>query len=522
MGDELKSQITALVDNTEKLVTKVGEMDQRVISVEQNWRKDLSDVQETVKAIKAAGGSVDKEAVSNWIGEILDKQHAETKALRMSGGGLGGAPEVKMPDYWKKGYEIDLDRPLDFKEPSWEPKAYMEQGAIGLKTVLSFPAQDQNHKHLLRVADDAYLLDQLARLSQPGHYKGFEKHFPRFARIYRQAIADYGRSVGASTKATSDVMDLTDTANWIASGWNSELRELITLELKVAALFPRFTMPQNPYILPIDLTDTLPDYVAETGTAANFASDTTMQILVDAKATFTAKKLRGRLMATGELMEDSIVPMLPLIRRKLVQIMSSGLETAILNSDTGTHQDTDITAATDCRKSFLGLRGWIIDQSFTVNAGAAAPTTALLLSLRKYMGEWAVDPSRLAYIVGMSNYISMLDMDEVQTVDKIGPQATMLSGQLASFMGSPVIVSRYVREDVDLNGIHAAGTNTFTTITAVHRDGWMIGDRRELSLESQRIANYDQEQILAWQRLDFQSLYGTAYKTAALLRNLTV
>jgi hypothetical protein len=98
----------------------------------------------------------------------------------------------------------------------------------------------------------------------------------------------------------------------------------------------------------------------------------------------------------------------------------------------------------------------------------------------------------------------------------------MLSGQLAQFMGTPIVVSRFNREDVTTTGVNGASGNTLTTITMVNRDGWLIGDRRELQLESARIAAQDQEQILCFQRMDFQSLYGTAYKTAALLINVTV
>jgi hypothetical protein len=320
---ELKEEIGKLVTNTELVVKRVGELDARVVSVEQNWRADLADIQTTVKETKEAGGTVDKEAVSKWVAEVLDRQHAEIKAARMAGEGGYAPPEAKVADYWSKGYDINLDRPVEYKEPTWEPKAFMQKGAAGFQDVLRFPAQDANHKNLLRVADDAFLLDQLARLSQPRNYKGFDAHFPRFAAIYRQAIAAYARSVGA-TKGASDVMDLTDTANWVPTGWSQELRELIFLELRVATLFQRFTMPQNPYILPVDLTDTLPEYLAESTALINPLTDAGMQILVDAKTTFTAKKLRGRLMATGELVEDSIVPMIPLIRRKLVQTRRTG------------------------------------------------------------------------------------------------------------------------------------------------------------------------------------------------------
>lgn len=370
---------------------------------------------------------------------------------------------------------------------------------------------DENHKHFLRMAVDVKIADELARHTSPRgrDYPGFAKAFPKFSALWSNTIKGYASMYGLDLKA----MDLTDTANWVPEGWASELREIVQLKLIVAALFERITMPWSPYNLPVDLTDTLGTYVVENTAVVNPWDDTVLQAPTDAKATFTAKKLRARMLTSGELTEDAIVPILSFIRRKIVNILAASQETGIINGATGTHIDYDVDqlGAADCRQAFDGLRKFCNANSYETTHSGAAPTVAGLLAIRKAMLEFGVDPADLANICSAGGYIQLLGKTNVQTVDKLGPAATILNGQLASTHGVPLVVSRHMPSNLHTTGVNTnGGANNTTSIVCVNRAAWMIGDKRNVTVESERLINTDQVNVVAFQRLDLQTLFGTA------------
>ena len=60
------------------------------------------------------------------------------------------------------------------------------------------------------------------------------------------------------------------------------------------------------------------------------------------------------------------------------------------------------------------------------------------------MGVW-LKPGELAWIVGFKGMIEMMKLAELITMDKYGANASVLSGEVAKFFGSPVILSEFIR-----------------------------------------------------------------------------
>ena len=159
----------------------------------------------------------------------------------------------------------------------------------------------------------------------------------------------------------------------------------------------------------------------------------------------------------------------------------------------------------------LGLRAWCIDNSKSTDLGATGVVSGDYMGLRGSMGEFGIEPEPLVFIESMAHYIMMMQLAEVETVDKYGPSATILQGELGKIYGSAVIVSRYHRSDVHTGGYNEdSQANARTTIIALHREGFMIGDKREISIESERLLVHDQDQLVAFQRLDFQPIFGAS------------
>lgn len=318
------------------------------------------------------------------------------------------------------------------------------------------------------------------------------KSWPRFARQRAKAM----------DTATSG-----EGAEWIPTTFSREMIEDIERELRVEALFRHITMPSNPYKFPAKGASAQVYLVGEA------MSDTDIKVTASTPGTrnivFTAVKLMGRVLCSEEMDEDGVVATVPWLREELVRALAKAREDAIINGDTtAEHQDADVTDANDSRKAFKGLRKYALALG-TATKDLSTFSTANLRVLRALMGKFAVDPSELAWIVGIKVYHKMLSLDEVLTLDKLGAQATLLRGQLASFDGAPVIVSEKIREDLNASGVYDGETETDTTLLLVNRRAFLVGEKRFITAKVLRelYAETDQVAVVASQRLDFEPCY---------------
>ena len=208
---------------------------------------------------------------------------------------------------------------------------------------------------------------------------------------------------------------------------------------------------------------------------------------------------------------DSAVAIAGYQQRKLVQAFADAREKAIIDGDTdGTHQDSDVGASTtDARTAWDGLRKKALAQTVVT---ATSSSVANLLALRKGMAKWGVNPADLAYIVGVSAAHALLADSNLLTVDKFGPNATILNGQIGSIAGVPVIVSEHVREDLNASGVYDGITTTKTFNLCVNRNEWAMGTRMTLDFEINDVLYLEtfQRVIVGFSREDFQSIASAA------------
>ena len=320
---------------------------------------------------------------------------------------------------------------------------------------------------------------------------------------------------------------------YIPTGFSALLHEQVRLALRVAALHERITMPTDPYKLPIEGLDATAYLVSEQGnsdaylTAGNAvtASYSTGSAAVTpglSNLTLTSRKLGSRVTFSAEVDEDSIIPIFPYVNRKVVLSMADSQEDATINGDTaGTHQDGDVTSSADARKAWDGYRKAVqsaakIDAQGT--AGASGLTTTIdvanLRNVRLNMGKYGIDPSKLTIITGPVGYIKLLGLKDgtnpspVMTLDKYGPQATILTGEMARVDGIPVLISSKVREDLgSTTPVQTGGTVDRTMVLVVNRDAFVYGDRRQASVKSRDIIETDQTTLVIMQRLTFANWF---------------
>lgn len=346
---------------------------------------------------------------------------------------------------------------------------------------------------------------------------------------YRDAIKASGFTVDAMTTGGTAT-----GAEFIPTAFSSTLQEEIWLKLEIANLFGRINMPAPTYVLPFAPGRGIAEGVAEGGAATKVKAKT-------GKLTFDAQKIMSNIEFTDEFEQDSIVAVLPFIRKQLIDGFALAQETMALNGDVnGTLLANGAYASTDCRKLVAGIRA----DATNASAGNAAVSFATggftadnLRSLRTAMGKYGKTPSDLAIIVSMADYNKMLasswNSGAFQMLYSYGAGATLLTGEMGRFDNIPVIVSELIpvanaasTDDAPdaLGGLTAAGkhdnttaaNNTKTTCVMVNKNAYMWGDRKSFALETFRNPYNQTLSLIGSQRLDFQKVLAATSPTCAV------
>jgi len=226
------------------------------------------------------------------------------------------------------------------------------------------------------------------------------------------------------------------------------------------------------------------DTAASTGTAVEHdITDTTL----------TAYKLAAKEYIGYEEIEDSIVPLLPIIRDAVVRRMAKSSDMALLRG-TGAGASAPISGITTLATAAAGAA------ITTLSIGGGAKTTAAILqTVRRGLGVRGLNPVDVKYIVSQEAYYDLLDDPDFRTVDLVGLQnATLLTGQVGSVNGSPVIVSGEF--DAVVIGNAAA--------VAVNTSNFIRGELRGLMIERDKNVEYQRSVLVASRRMGFIPIIG--------------
>lgn len=329
----------------------------------------------------------------------------------------------------------------------------------------------------------------------------------------------FKRKMGEFKKAL-DTAEATGGAEWIPTDFSSQLYELVRQSGQVQSLFPQLTMPTNPYKLPIQIGRLMSFKGAEqTADSSQTPVSSGHTAGITGNVTLTAVNHNTMVPTSKNLEEDSIIPILPFLRSEIITALAEGRETCILNGDivSGTHEDTDTTDAGDRRKMWTGLRALAHD-----TAGYAVDmsefTLSTLLDLIGTMGKFGLRPAEAPIITGIKGYLTLCKLPQVQTLDKYGPGALILNGELANVLGRPIIVSEFVREDLNSSGVYASG-QTKTALHVVNRRGFVMGIRRDATVQllTELFALYGQDVLMVWERVIFSPTYAQSTNATAVM-----
>ena len=332
----------------------------------------------------------------------------------------------------------------------------------------------------------------------------------------------------ANLKAAMDSATAGSGDELVATGEAAALWADINADTLVASLFTRVDMPTNPFEIPLQLGD-VSWYPGVENTA------TTETALTTARQTLTAYELVAEVPWSLTLDEDAVIAMAAEVRSTLVRNAVEVIDDVLLNADTTTTNNINADGATISASSagkahwLLGFDGMLhlplVDNAAQGNNHAAAPSADMFNEARGLLGKYGVRPSELAYVADVGAYIKSLGVSEFRTLDKLGPQATLLNGQLAQVDGIPVIVSEQLaKSDVDGKVTDGGSANTKGRLLAVNRTQWRIGFRRELMIETTRDIQKRQNVMVVSMRLAFMERTGKRASAThtALQYNITV
>ncbi len=369
-----------------------------------------------------------------------------------------------------------------------------------------------------KINDEAYLTSTMLYLAQSKENKGVNymdvyRDTDTYKYLHRKLDNDVELRKALAVATTGS------GAEWIPTGFSSQVQAVIELELKVPTLFTTLALPTNLYALPVQSSTGegfyVPESTSDESTKAPASTPGT------ASPTFNARKFMGRILFSEEIREDAIVDMRAFLTSELGRMIARAEETCFLNGDregaagvAANHQDNQGATVLfetnwDARLAFDGLRYLALNNAGTSTKtfGNADPTDALLGSVRQLMGKYAVNPNDLVWIVSINTYLKMILLTNARTVDKYGPKATVLSGELMKYDGIPVIVSEYMFSNVDTLGVYTGTNEDRASMLLVYKPGFMRGTRGGVTLNSELDIETDQIKLVAKSRVDFIDHY---------------
>lgn len=333
-----------------------------------------------------------------------------------------------------------------------------------IKQVLTMPSKYLNdeEKAVRDFSDDVYITASLL------------KKDPRSLKMW-----DRFQSSSSALKKAMDTATAGEGSEWVPTVLSTNLIERYRLLARVPALFDEFAMPANPWTLPTSLADMTFYYMPESTSDEPTKTPTTK--LTTGDLTMTAKKFRARSIWSEELTEESIIAVLPRVKENIAKSAARAVEDAIINADTAaTHQDSDVTDSKDHRKVWSGLRAIAIDNSYSADLSTFDKDTTLARITA--LGKYGINVKDLAWIVSTVTYSKMRGMAELRTVDKYGPKATILTGEVGKLYGIPVIVSEKVRTDMNASGVYDGSTTDYSGIILVNHRMFALGNRGDWRL----------------------------------------
>ncbi len=294
------------------------------------------------------------------------------------------------------------------------------------------------------------------------------------SRIMGKSITDtkFGNDLATKTGAHLP------SATWeleVSMNMEAEVRR----RLVVAPLLRQLAMKTNVMTIPINPEAGLGTWMANSafGTVTSTGAAGTHALK---EITLNAYKVATLEYVAYEEEEDSLLVLLPIIRDGMIRRVARAVDRAFIYGAGAGSDPVKGLALYDAT-------------SVVVPTNTGVSTIANLRALRKDLGAWGLDPSEIVYVVSTEVYYDLLDDTSFQTMNQVGVQATLLTGQVGSLGNTPVLVSGEL--PTKAGGAATASTNIGAFCLAPAN--FIAGNQRGLRFDTQDLAETQRKVLVA-------------------------
>lgn len=336
----------------------------------------------------------------------------------------------------------------------------------------------------------------------------------------KMAMAEAGMSLKSDEIMQQDLTSYGD--EWVAAGYSPALWEKIRTDNPVLDNIPQEEIPRGYESMKYLLESTDPTFYKvaevedENATTGTPDATVTSSKVGTADQDLSLAKMGARVSYSGELNEDSLIPISTQIPNQIVMAGKEQLEHVIIDGDTTETQYlniNDVGGTPAGTEAFLLIDGFRHLALVTNTANSRSASGGLedtdYLETAKMLGAAGInaDITKCGFIIDKNVYWKSLALAEVKTKD-VFSNATLEGGQLKNIWGFPIIVSNQMcrmsaSRLSQSNGWVDQDTTTdnlYGSILCVRWDQWKFGWKRRMTLETTRIPRADVTEIVALMR----------------------
>jgi HK97 family phage prohead protease len=432
--------------------------------------------------VKAADEAVQKAADEKAAAEAVAKTQQETEVKSAIAKGVETGAELLLNDI-RKEFESEKANTAEIIE---KYKKDLEEKAAEIEAMQNSKRDfsgRSGQKQLTAFGQEFLQAKVLGAITG----KGYETQFSK--ELLEKAGVDYT----STTAAGIDVI--------VSQQFEEEVRQA----QKVAPAFREIAVSSGATVLPL-----APDAGAATFSAAgitasaNQLSDAGDNNYTVSQVILQAHRLIAGTFISNDTDEQTVVTLLPIVTSALARAHAVAIDKAILVGAGAANISVGLTGnnGTDNTSGFATVSG----QTALDASGAGEVTPANLLAMRKEMGKYGLDPSRVAFIVPTDVYYELIDASGFTDVTEVGNDlATKRIGVVGSVFGSPVIATDQLAQNLG-----AGGAVTTTAALAVNVDNYVLPRLKGVNIETEYSVKDQQNVIVASQSLGFNELFANA------------
>ena len=317
---------------------------------------------------------------------------------------------------------------------------------------------------------------------------------------------------------------------WIPDQFRPELFKPFATPRVVAGLFDTIQMDKKTMLAPVMERGGRP-YLRASSNDTPYASTYGPSTVSTSQRTITAAPFATLYNIDQDAAEDTVFPLMDVLSQQISADLVAAYEDCIINGGDNAVDDYSawnirdrwgsggLGGSGDHRKAFGGLRDQAYDRTSTKDYSGTAFTYATLMEAVSMLGELNGD-DRVLLINPELLTKNLLSLNEVVTFDKMSDLATILTGQLASISGIPVVVTRFLDYRLAADGGYDNTDFTKTGFLVVARNSWKNFERKGITIEADKIVASGTIQLAATYRSTFDTLDASTTKNVVYGFNL--